>query len=86
MLLARLPSGRRVYLDATRLEPEVGALGYNPRRQTARELEPTDVPHPAWKWAYAGATFHNLHRDVCPGSRVPQRRARYRTGQVGLGL
>jgi hypothetical protein len=83
MLWARTSAGW-VALDPERREPREGLIAYNPRRQTGRALLPGEIED-AWRWAYAGATFHALHVDVCAaaGRRT---RSRCRPGQEALAL
>lgn len=86
-VILALVDGAWVKLDPTPREPEAGLIGYNPGRETGRELVDEDLPHPAWAWAYAGATFHERHALVCGavvGARVGAGQARLgRLGPIG---
>lgn len=62
-------------------EPVAGVIAFNPRTGRGRVVTLDDEPE-AWRWAYRGVTFHELHADVCPGAGA-RPRAR-RPGQLGL--
>jgi hypothetical protein len=69
-------------LDPEEREPGAGRIAFNPRTGGARVLTPEDLER-AWRWAYRGVTFHELHADVCP-RRPGARRGGRRPGQVDL--
>lgn len=68
ILRARV-DGAWITLDTDPREPAPGLIGFNPRRETGRELGETDLVE-AWRWAYAGATFHERHALTCRGAAV----------------
>jgi hypothetical protein len=77
VLWARV-DGTLVALDAKPHEPVVGLVAFNPRRATGQELLEEHLTE-AWRWAYAGATFHARHAETCA-------RAEHHAGQDALAL
>lgn len=63
---------RAIPLDPDRLEPAPGLTAYNPATRGARVLTArTAGTDPAWRWAYAGVTFHEQHARTCPAGTRP---------------
>lgn len=62
--------GAWIALDADLREPAPGLIAFNPRRETGRELGEDELVV-AWRWAYAGATFHERHALTCTRVAAP---------------
>ena len=62
IFFCQFPSGERHPLEPERLRfPEIGAVAYNPAKETGKVLTAEDLRGPAHLWASKGATFHRSH-------------------------